>query len=168
MRSWLSPLVFTVIGVCVLPPASAQFRKGAVSRQEKAARQAQRSGLIEKFSQLPVEERRRVLERLPPERRKRVEENLRDYQNLSPQQKEQWERFQNLPPERQQAARKLFRQMNALAVERKREVRRELARLRRMSSEERQARLKSEDFRAQFNADERKILTELSELFPPE
>lgn len=165
---WFVPVIAAAILMGAAPDASAQLRKGPILPKAKAGRQAKKGQMIDKFSEMSPEERRRVLDKLPPERRKRVEENLKDYQNLSPDQKERLQRFQDLPPEKQRAARKVFRDMNGLPQDRKVEVRRELVRLRRMTPEDRETRYKSEEFRGRFSADERKILEEMTGLFPPE
>src|SRR5207244_9505780 len=73
---------------------------------------------IERWSRMTPEQRRRALDRLPPERRQKIEEQLERYQNLTPEQRDQlrfrFQTFNQLPPEKRDAARMLFRQFNQL------------------------------------------------------
>lgn len=163
---WLICVVAAAILAGLAPEASAQLRKGPIL--PKAKRDAKKRQAVERFSEMSPEERQRVLRNLPPERRKRIEENLREYQNLSPGQKERLQHFYELPAEKQQAARDLFREMNALPLERKQDLRRELVKLRRMPPEDRKAHYNNEEFRGRFTADERRILQQMMELFPNE
>jgi gas vesicle protein len=165
---WLIATVAAALLAGFAPQASAQLRKGPLASKAKAKRDARKAQAIDRFSEMSPEERQRVLGNLPPERRKRIEENLREYQNLSPSQKERLQHFHELPAEKQQAARKVFREMNALPIERKQDLRRELLKLRRMTPEDREARFQNEEFRGRFTADERRILQQMTELFPNE
>jgi len=163
----LFPIVAAALLLGMAPDASAQLRKGPILSKGKG-RQAKRAQMIDRFSEMSPEERERVLGKLPPERRKRIEDNLREYQSLSPDQKERLQQFHELPPEKQQAARRVFRDLNGLSTDRRQDVRRELVKLRRMTPEDREARFKSEEFRGRFNSDERDILQKMSGLFPNE
>src|SRR5215510_4986690 len=77
---------------------------------------------IERFSQMDPAEREKVLEKLPPERRKAVEDRFNRYNSMSPEQKEQvrenYLRFQKLAPEDQDRARKAFRRFNGMPEDR--------------------------------------------------
>lgn len=164
-------LLLLVAFLLALSPGSAQLRKGAgVIPKGKAARQARKAQAVERFSKMPPEQRQKVLNSLPADRRKQVEKNLENYNHLPPDQRQrlqnQYENFSQLPPEKQQAARQIFRRMNELPQDRKVQMRRELARLRNMSEEDRKSRFGGGEFRGAYSADERKILEEMTDLFP--
>lgn len=148
-----------------LPPASAQIRPLA---KRKAALRRQQA--VEKFSQLPPEERDRVLKNLPEERRKQVQENLERYRELTPEQKQrlsrQFENFRDLPPEKQQTVRRLFREMNGMALERRTAIRREVARLRDSGADQRSERMGSEAFKQAYSPEEQRVIRELAAVLP--
>lgn len=127
---------------------------------------------VEKFSRMTPKERKRVIEKLPPDRQKEVERNLENYQKLTPDEKKrlnnQLESFRSLPPERQQRVRRMYREINQMPPERKVAMRREMAKMRRMTPEERDTRIESEEFKGAFSEDERKMIRELATLMPDE
>ena len=129
------------------------------------------AALIERWSQMPPEQRRKALEKLAPERRRRIEEQLRQYQNLTPEQRQQLrfrsEMFGQLPPERQEVARRLFRQFNQLPPDRQNMVREEFQNLRAMPPADRRARIQSEEFREKYDNREQMFLRQFSRLLNP-
>jgi hypothetical protein len=134
-------------------------------------RAARQGALIERWNQMPPEERRRALDRLPPERRQKIEEQLERYQNLSPEQRQQLrfraEMFNQLPPERQDVARRLFRQFNQLPPDRQGLLREEFRTLRALPDEDRRNRIESDDFRGRFNPREQRFLRGFADLLNP-
>jgi hypothetical protein len=126
---------------------------------------------IERWSRMTPEQRRRALDRLPPERRQRIEEQLERYQSLTPEEREQLrfraQMFNQLPPEKQDEARRLFRQFNQLTPERQGAVRDEFRTLRGMSDADRMAHVQSDDFRSRFDNREQRFLRALSGLMSP-
>lgn len=128
------------------------------------------AGMIERLNQMTPEQRKRALDKLPPERREKVEQRLENYnalpQDVKDKLSEQYQEFQKLPPDRQNAIRRSFRQLSELSDDRKPVVRRELNRLRRMKPEERGAAMESDRFRERFNESERQLLFDLSNSFP--
>ena len=135
------------------------------------ARAAKQGALIERWTQMTPEARRRALDRLPPERRRRIEEQLERYQSLTPEQREQLrfraQMFNQLPPDRQDAARRLFRQFNQLPPARQGLLREEFQTLRALPEEDRRARVDSDDFRARFNNREQRFLRGFADLLNP-
>lgn len=135
-------------------------------------RQARPMRQVEKFSRMTPEERKRVIERLPPERQKEVERNLESYQKLTPDDKQrlnkQLESFRNLPAEKQQRARRVYRDINQLPRERKLAIRREMAEMRTLTADERATRLDGDEFKNKFSEDERKMVRELTALMADE
>jgi hypothetical protein len=62
----------------------------------------------------------------------------------------------------------MYREINQMPQERKVAMRREMAELRRMTPEERDTRIESEEFKGVFSEDERKMIRELATLMPDE
>jgi len=152
------PVLFAALVVSLLPAAMvAQPRRGP-------------SGL-ERFRKMGPEQRKRLLESLPPERRKQIQERLDRYDKMPPAQREllerRYERFRALSPERQESLRRTWRRFAELPSDRKAELRREWVLLRELPKEERQARMNGEEFRERYSGEERQILEELSGLLEP-
>jgi hypothetical protein len=114
------------------------------------------------------EQRNRILERLPPERRKQVQERLQQYDQLPPQEREtlrrRLEMFAQLPPQQQEAARKLFGRFNKLPEDRRKLVGEEFRQLRLMDDPDRRARINSDEFRSKYTLAEQQLLQDLSSL----
>jgi flagellar motor switch protein FliG len=172
MMRWVGPvavMMAVLCGAAAVPSQASgqQIRPGPVMKRKAAVRRQQ---MIEKFSQMPPEERERVLKTLPEERRKQVQENLDRYRELTPEQKQrlsrQFENFRDLPPEKQQSVRRLFREMNQMPVERRAAIRREVARLREADGDERKDRMNSEAFKEAYSAEEQRVIRELAGLLP--
>jgi Protein of unknown function (DUF3106). len=127
-------------------------------------------GAFERLSKMPPAQRQHVLEKLPPERKAKVESRLEEYNNLPPAEKqrlhEQVESFHQLPPEKQDAVRRLFQRFNNLPEERRGTVRQEFQDLRRMSPEDRRARINSDEFRNKFTQNEQHLLDNLAKAMP--
>jgi len=114
------------------------------------------------------EQRQRLLENLPPERRMRIEERLRKYESLTPEQRqrlrEQFERFRQLPPERQQAVRQLFQRFSQLPEDRRRAVRRGVWELQMLGPARRAIRIERPWFKNRYSPDELQMIRELLEV----
>jgi hypothetical protein len=128
--------------------------------------------VLERLSKLPPAERERVLEnnrrfqQLPPEQQAVLRKRLQQLQEMSPEQRDLIEQrfaiFNNLTPAQQRKAREIYqKQWSKLTAQRRRALLEEFRRLRAMEREEREHRLSSEDFQAQFNAEERELLRQL-------
>ena len=124
--------------------------------------------VIERWSRMTPEERRKVLERLPPERRQKIEEQLNRYQSLSPDEREQLrfrtELFNRMPLDNQDIARRVFRQFSQLPPDRQSLLREEFQSLRAMPPEGRRARVQSDEFREQYTDREQMFLRQLLRL----
>lgn len=134
------------------------------------ARAARQLSQLERFSAMSAEDRKKALEKLPPERQKQIEANLERYNRMSADEKQrlsgQLEQFRNLPSEQQDSVRKLYREMRDLPLERRQAVRREAVRLQRMPDEDRKAYIASDQFRTRFSDSEQKMVEELSTIVP--
>ncbi len=162
----LSLIAIFAVTLCA-PSAGAQIRRGAPGKAGKG----KQTKMLDRFSNMSPEEQQRVLNNLPPERRKLVERNLERYNRLPDDQKkklhDQFEDFRELPPEQQRAARKVFQEMRNLDPERRFEVRRTAVRLRNLPEEDRRARMNSEAFKKRYNEEEQRIINDLITLLPP-
>lgn len=150
--------------------ASAGWSQGVVIRPKARKASPPRRMIVDRWNQMLPEERKKALDRLPPERRAQIERQLEDYRNLSPEERRQlhsrYESFNQLPPEQQNRARRLYRQFNQMPADRRPELRREFEKLRALPESERQARFSSEEFQQRFNVEERELLRSLSDLVP--
>jgi hypothetical protein len=126
--------------------------------------------MLDRLERMSPEELERLLEKLPPERRKRIEERLRRYESLTPEQRErlreQFERFRQLPPERQQAVRQLFQRLSQLPEDRRRAVRRGVWELQMLDQTRRPIRMDRPWFRNRYSPEELQMIRELLEAAP--
>ena len=123
---------------------------------------------VDRFNRMTPEERQRALEKLPPERRKKFEEQLKHYNSLTPAERREerfrYQAFNQFPPEKQNQARRLFRQFGDLPQERQGPIRQEFEHLRTLPEAERRARMNSDEFRNKYDSHEQKFLSDLSGL----
>ena len=159
------PMAAMLLGIVFLGPAEAQPRprpgglRGAGRPNKKA---------LDRFRQMSPEQRRQALKNLPPERRKAIQERLEHYDQLPPEERKRLEgrleNFRGWPPERQQAARRVFQRVNQIPVERRQAIRREFQSWDELSDDEVRTRMKSDEFRNKYSAEEREILEEMAKL----
>lgn len=142
-------------GVLLAPEAFAQ--SGGDRPQNKKA--------IERWERMTPEQRRRAMDRLPPERRRRIEERQRRYENLPPEARERlrgrYEKFQKMPSGQQDRLRKLYRRFQNLPEARRAALGLEMRRLRDMPEKERQEAIESPEFRENHSPSERKMVKDL-------
>lgn len=126
--------------------------------------------MLDRLERMSPEERQRLLQKLPPERRQRIEERLRKYESLTAEQRqrlrEQFERFQQLPPERQQALRQLYQRFSQLPEDRRRAVRRGVWELQMLEPARRPIRMDRPWFRNRYSPEELQMIQELLEVAP--
>jgi len=166
-----------VVGLLAVTLASAPAALGQARRPvpaPKAVRPPKPAPgvtILERLERMTPEERRRVLNRLPPERRKRVEEGLSRFRQLPPSEQEslrnRLERFGEFPPEHQAAARRLWARFNQLAEDRKPLVGEEFRVLRQLEEGDRRSRINSDEFRSRFTLAEQQLLQDFSGLPTP-
>lgn len=154
------------------PGAYGNLPRNKIGKMGRAKNAPMLKKRLDRLNNMNPEERQRFLDSLPPERRKVVERQLQRYQNLTPQQRErlarQYEQFEGLPPQKREQVRRLYGEFNALPPDRQRALRRETTELRRMSDQDREARMNSDEFRANYSVEERRLLGALSQALPPE
>jgi hypothetical protein len=166
MGEWIKRLAaFTVLGAALACSALAQSsKKGAPPAKPPAPAKS----ALERMSTMTPEQRRRVLDKLPPERQKVVMDRLENYQKLPPAERQrlndQYQLFRQLPPERQDEMRRLFRKFNNLPEDRKAAMQQEFQNIRGLPEAERRARLRSEEFRMKYTVPERRLLSEMADV----
>ncbi|MEZ5402222.1 MAG: DUF3106 domain-containing protein [Bryobacteraceae bacterium] len=179
--SWKAIWVVAALAASLGPavsPVEAQLRpRVGFGRKLPVGRGARRNPAqlkkqIKRINGLTPEERSRLLERLPPERRKEAEKRLQRFNDLKPDEQDrllrQYSAFQDESPERQHEVRRLWSRFNQLPDDRKPVVRDEVQSLRRMAPEERSDRMESTEFRDKFDAKERRFLGDMAKTFEPE
>jgi hypothetical protein len=140
----------------------------AARRQER--QQLMQFRILDRLSRMSPEERERLLEKLPPPRRRMVESNLRRFQEMPPERRaflaERLRQFEQMTPERQAHLRELLRSVGQLPPERRRILQGEFARMKRMSDEDRLDYISSTAFQERFNERERELLLDLVDTAP--
>lgn len=125
-----------------------------------------RAAELDRWNKMSPQERQRVLNSLPPDRRKRLEERLQTYNQLSPaeQQKlrQQYNAFRQLPPVKQETLRKLYKEFEQLPPARREQLRSEVQQLRNMSPADRRARVSNTDFRTKYTLSEQRVMEDLA------
>ena len=126
---------------------------------------------LERLNRMAPEDRQRLLEKLPPERKSVVERRLDRYNKMPPESKERlrqdYEQFEQLPVDKQKRFRELYRSFNDLPEGRRGLVRNAYQRLRAMPPEKRKERLTSDQFRSRFSPSEQELLDNLTGLLTP-
>ena len=154
------------------PPKASGFPKADLPKASQKGGMNNPNNLAQRLFQMPLEERERVLEKLPPRQQERLRENLEKLDRLPPAQKEfitrQFQSLQSLPPEKQRVVIQGFQAFNQLPEDRRTVIRRELSDLRSMSESDRQARLATDEFKKKFSPSEQQILSGLSQNLPPD
>lgn len=93
-----------------------------------------------------------IWNRMPPDERERLGALIHE--------------LPNLPPQRLEAARLLFRRFSELPQDRQTAIREEVAEMRKLSPEERRARVNSDEFRNQFSDPEKRLMLDMARVFP--
>jgi hypothetical protein len=145
-------------------PSASQPKKN--EKQTQGARQTP----IDDFMRMSPDERRKALDRLPPDRRQKVEEQLRRFNALPEDEQLRLKtlvgRLHSLPPERQEAVRKAANELMKSPPERRQAMQDQLRQMAGMTQPEREAYLQSPDFRHTFNKGEQGIVRNMSDLLP--
>jgi hypothetical protein len=130
-------------------PADAQIRAKAKQRilNQQKQKQEKQADAVERFLAMSPEERRQALAQLPPQRQRQILQRLSALELLSDDER-------TLLRGRQQA----FTSMTAV---RRQAVRAELQNLRKLSREDRQRRLASDELQQSFSEDERQLLNDV-------
>lgn len=139
--------------------------------QSEATKPTTKLNLVDRLNQMTPEQRRKVLDRMPPERRKLLEDRIVKYNNIAPEVRERvrkdYEYFQQLSPEKQDTARQVMRDIAALPPDRRPMVRGAIGNLRKQTAELQETRLNSRGFQQRFSEAERKLIREALDTLPP-
>lgn len=129
-----------------------------------------RPTVLDRLEQMTPEQRHRVLQKLPPQRRQALQQRLNRYEALPPAERErarqQYRRFRELPPARQEAARHSLQRFRQLPQDRRHTLRQEANRLRAMDDSSRRMRMNSGDFRTRYSTEEQQMVRDLADLTP--
>ncbi len=173
------PILFTVLAAMPafaesLPanrkaqPAAKAPRVGAVQTRPLAT--VPGAPIVERLVSMNPDQRKKVLQKLPPERRKQLESRLHDYDRLTPAQKAnlqlQYQSFKGLSAEQQAHLRRLYQRFNNFPSERQDALRVEVQKMKAISAADRRARMNSDEFRNRYNQREQALLAELAKAVP--
>jgi hypothetical protein len=126
--------------------------------------------VADRLARMTPEERERALEKLPPERQAQIRQRLERFDNLPEQERvrrlQLYDRFAGLSPEKQDLVRRQIQAFNRLPDDRRPIVRAEIQRLSRMPESERQGRIASEEFKSKFSPAEQQMLSDISGNMP--
>lgn len=156
-------LLMLVMVLCLAGrPRDGRFRAAGGAQPPRTA--------IERWNQMSEYQRRRALERLPPERRRQLRERMDNFRKLPPRERQRlrqrYQQFRQLPPARQQQLRQSWQQYRNLPDYRRQDVYQELQILRGMPGDARQQRMNSPAFRDRYTPSEQQMLRELSQVPP--
>ncbi len=128
--------------------------------------------LIERLNRMSPIERRKLLNRMPAERRQILEKRINNLNNIRPEAREKlkkdYEFFQQLPPEKRDELRRTLRQIADLPEDRRKLVRGAVHNLRQQNPELQEQRMASRAFGNRFNEEERKLIREALLALPPQ
>src|SRR5712664_896702 len=93
------------------PMGHAAAPKGVAAPAAPNNKKANRN-IVDKWNRMPPAERDKALAKLPPGQRDKIQQQLNRYNNLTPQQRGQLQKFNQLPAEKQNQLRRLFSQYN--------------------------------------------------------
>ncbi len=119
---------------------------------------------LERYERMTPQQRRRMLDRMPADRRAEFERRMERLRATDPRTRDRmrrdYERMQRMSPEEREQARKAVRAIADLPLERRREVGGAVQTLRRMSPERRAEAMNSSRFTLRFNEDEQQMVRE--------
>ncbi|MBK5293145.1 MAG: DUF3106 domain-containing protein [Acidobacteriia bacterium] len=161
-------LIIAVFLLAMAPAALEAQKRAAVPKANRLIGPSPKlsRNQLDRIRNMTPQERKRMLNRLPPDKQRVFEERLDRFQHLTPQEQEkltsQYEQFQQLPPEKKDAMRRVFRRFNQQPEERRVILREEMQSLRVLNEEDRRARMNSDEFRNKYNASEQQLLFDMS------
>jgi len=131
---------------------------------------------LRQFSNLPQAQQEQKLQNDPmfrsltPDKQQHLLDRLRNFNSLSPDKKQKilnrMETYEHLPPEKQAQAQTLFQQYEGLPAEQRSQVSQAYRKLRQMSPDQRAQYFNSDEFRSNFNDQQRDLLRGMAELYP--
>ena len=151
-----------MVTVTAVVPGERQSANTLITKQYLRRTQplgaAQNNWALDKFSNLSREDQQRILDQLPPDRRRKIEGELEAYHSLPPTEKQQlnqqYERFKSLPPESQEKIRRAYDRFSQIPPHRRRLIRKELRSLASISPIRQKRYMQSRKFKKGFSKDE--------------
>jgi hypothetical protein len=161
-------ILATAVLLTTQPAAAIPAEPPQEQKRPPATAKAATRNPLDRLNKMTPEQRKKVIQKLPPERQVLLEKRLDQYGSLQPEERrrlnDQYRVFRQLPPERQEEMRKLFRRFNNQPEERKLLLQREFVRLRAMNETDRGVRLKNPGFRKNYSPAERRLLEEMANI----
>jgi len=114
---------------------------------------------FDRLNRMNPEQRRKAIEKLPPDRQKQMEQRPEERDKLA----NRYESFQQLPEAQQEAMRRLYRRSNTLPPERRDVLRGEVRELYRLPASDRMARMNSDEYRNKFSRQEQTMLRDFAD-----
>jgi hypothetical protein len=106
--------------------------------------------------------------KLPPERQERLKQRLQNFNNLPPDQQQRIlqriDKFEHMTPQQRAQARALWDRMRLFPQERRGLVRQQIHAFAAMPPDQRQRAMNTDEYKAQFNSDERDVIQRSLEL----
>jgi hypothetical protein len=167
------PFAKLALALAAVALAAGAAQEPAVSPRQPMVVRPPGPGLtiLDRLYRMSPEERKKALDRLPPQRRARIEQRLNQFQSLPSAERERLQRqlewFRQLSPERQEGARSLFQRFRQLPPYRRQVLNREARRLRDLDDTARSARMDSPAFRNRYSPEEQGMLRDMVALTPP-
>jgi hypothetical protein len=122
---------------------------------------------LDRWNKMSPEQRAKAMAKLSPERRLQMQDRLEKFNALPREEQDRlrrrYERFSHLSGEKQDVVRRQIQAFTRLPDARRPGISREFEQLRRMSSDDRRARMNSEEFRNRYTPREQQLLSDLSE-----
>jgi hypothetical protein len=162
----------------------AGFQAPAVAQKTpNPNRQGQKGGRkmgdwLQSHKDLPPDQQLKLLEkdpkfkRLPPEKQNELRERLKKFNSMPPEKREQalqrMDYLAKLTPQQRQQLRDANQQLKGLPQERQVAVHKAVRHLRQMPPGERKQVLESDRFRSTFSGEEQKLISQLTEMNPPD
>lgn len=165
----LIAVVTVILGVGPDFALGAQGHRGGGAGSSRRSQEQDKTP-VDEFERMTPEQQQKALAKLPPERRKKVEAQLAHLRSLPPEQRaalrQTYNRLSEFPPERQQELRNALQKFGRQPADRQQAIRQELKQLSGLGAEDREARMKSPEFRQSFNHNEQQIVRDMADLLP--
>jgi len=149
---------------------------GTVPRQHMNGPGPHKGDWLRQFSNFPPAQQEQKLQNDPmfrslsPEKQQSLMNRLRNFNSLTPDKKQKilnrMETYEHLPPEKQAQAQSLFQQYQGLPPDQRNQVSQAYRKMRTMSPDQGTQYFNSDEFRNNFNDEQRGLLRGMAELYP--
>jgi hypothetical protein len=148
------------------------YNPTALARRPPAPHSARSSATtpIDEFERMSPDQQQRALERLPPAQRQKLQQRLQRFNQLPAEQQRTlrnlYNRLHQLPPEQQESVRQAINRFSEQAPARQQVMREELRSIAALPQQDREAWVKSPEFRHRFSRREQGIIYEMTPMLP--